>query len=438
MYNGKVHRQGLGVFTGPHAREKAQAALDEAMRPFTARKERDTLAHLAARISGREAEIAEAENRKQALLISEAFDAYANDPEAPDSSEETGKHYRGQFGRFEKWMGDRFPDVRELRHITKDMAFSFLEDMKQQASPNTYNKYVTLFVRIWKVLWRKGKLTENPWLDVKRRRLDVSVRRELTAEELRKVAASAQGEIWTLFAVGIYTGLRLKDAVRLEWSMIDLAKNHITIEPSKTARYTRGVPVVIPLVPQFRAILQRTPKAKRNGLILPGLFRQYEKDPASVSGKVQAVFISCGIETQECQEGKRARVVVGFHSLRHTFVSIAAEAGIPFAIVQAIVGHTSPAMTRHYLHVSEKALQANIRQFPSVFTQGELQSVPETDGAADAGNEPSGPSDEVGRICTEVGNLAPAERLEVLRACLEGLPGEYRLNAKRIIVGGEE
>lgn len=47
-------------------------------------------------------------------------------------------------------------------------------------------------------------------------------------------------------------------------------------------------------------------------------------------------------------------VEVGFHSLRHTYVSLHAERGTPQAVVQAIVGHGNPAMTNHYTHIGEE------------------------------------------------------------------------------------
>ena len=43
--------------------------------------------------------------------------------------------------------------------------------------------------------------------------------------------------------------------------------------------------------------------------------------------------------TKKEYTGKRAVVEVGFHSLRHTFVSLQAESGTPQTVVQAIVGH---------------------------------------------------------------------------------------------------
>ena len=43
-----------------------------------------------------------------------------------------------------------------------------------------------------------------------------------------------------------------------------------------------------------------------------------------------------------------------FHSLRHAYVSLHAEAGTPQAMIQANVGHSNPAMTAHYTHVNEE------------------------------------------------------------------------------------
>ena len=48
----------------------------------------------------------------------------------------------------------------------------------------------------------------------------------------------------------------------------------------------------------------------------------------------------------------RAVVEVGFHSLRHTWVSLHAMHGTPQAVIQESAGHANPAMTEHYTHVS--------------------------------------------------------------------------------------
>ena len=47
--------------------------------------------------------------------------------------------------------------------------------------------------------------------------------------------------------------------------------------------------------------------------------------------------------------------VKDIHSFRHTFVYLAAVAGIPFPVVQGIVGHVSPEMTKHYMNHATRA-----------------------------------------------------------------------------------
>jgi len=44
-----------------------------------------------------------------------------------------------------------------------------------------------------------------------------------------------------------------------------------------------------------------------------------------------------------------------FHDMRHTFVSLMGERGVPLQILGAMVGHMSPAMVRYYTHISGNA-----------------------------------------------------------------------------------
>jgi integrase len=59
-------------------------------------------------------------------------------------------------------------------------------------------------------------------------------------------------------------------------------------------------------------------------------------------------------------EWRRFRIAAGiahhrFHDLRHSFVSRAAEAGVPCSVIQAQVGHLSAEMVRWYTQISDKA-----------------------------------------------------------------------------------
>ncbi len=71
-------------------------------------------------------------------------------------------------------------------------------------------------------------------------------------------------------------------------------------------------------------------------------------------------------------------VEVGFHSLRHTFVSLCRESNAPLSVVESIVGHSNPAMTRHYTHTSEAAALSAVNGLPSVMGD-EPKALPAAD-----------------------------------------------------------
>ena len=47
--------------------------------------------------------------------------------------------------------------------------------------------------------------------------------------------------------------------------------------------------------------------------------------------------------------------VYGFHSLRHSFASFCAEAGVPKAVLLSILGTDSKIADKYYTHVSEES-----------------------------------------------------------------------------------
>jgi integrase len=47
-----------------------------------------------------------------------------------------------------------------------------------------------------------------------------------------------------------------------------------------------------------------------------------------------------------------------FHDLRHTFITHMVELGIPIGVVQAMVGHISSRMLRHYTHIARHCPQS--------------------------------------------------------------------------------
>ena len=102
-----------------------------------------------------------------------------------------------------------------------------------------------------------------------------------------------------------------------------------------------------------------------------------------VTDMVQKHFKACGITLHKPgtgTDGKRAVIEVGFHSLRHTFVSLCRESNAPLAVVECIVGHSNPAMTRHYTHVGELAAGRAVAALPAVIGDAKPEQTKRPEG----------------------------------------------------------
>ena len=168
---------------------------------------------------------------------------------------------------------------------------------------------------------------------------------------------------------GVYTGLRLADCTFLTPQQVNLKAGIITVTPVKT-QYLRKE-VVVPIHPGLRKqIRKRVAAAKK--YIFPEAVELYELYPnAPGSALVQHIqdhftdkvklTVSMSVPNR-----KRAATVVGFHSLRHSFVTMAAEAGVDEPTLMNMVGHGSPAMTRIYNHISTERKRKAVESLPAV------------------------------------------------------------------------
>ena len=389
-FNGKTivkrltKKDEYGVEHGITTVEEAESARKKEMDGWMYADQKKATENLLAKIGDRTAELQKIENEKPGLAISRAWETFIQSPRRPDCGSVTLHYYELQWKRFEKWMLARVKgaSVRNVDAATAEAYAAFLT--KGGASPNTYNKHLALLQLVFRVLGLtpEHKIESNPWANIQRRRLAPHSHRELTIEELGRICAAATGEMRTLFAIGIYTGLRLADAATLQWGEVDLTRGLIQRVPRKTARRT-GKPVLVPVHRTLAGLLAETPEKRRRGAVLPEICAAYNADGYNLQKKIQAHFEDCGIAThapgtgfvtktkedgteETVHSGTRAQVDVGFHSLRHTFVSLCRAANTPLSVVESIVGHSSPAMTRHYTHTGEDAARSAIALLPGL------------------------------------------------------------------------
>jgi integrase len=176
---------------------------------------------------------------------------------------------------------------------------------------------------------------------------------------------------------GIYTGLRLGDCCRLAWESVNLERQVIQVVPEKTKKHTHGRFVTIPIHSQLLAELQGmhdnglSRDNALTGFVNPKVADMYLNRKWQLDEGLRRIFKAANITMSVRVEGRsRKMVVASFHSLRHTFVSLSANAGVPLPVVQSIVGHTSTAMTRHYYHENLDALRSAVAAIPMIGCRG--------------------------------------------------------------------
>ena len=347
------------------------------------------------------------------LPLAEAWHHYEMSPNRRDIAKTTLDTKRGVWMAFSRWVEKNHLEITELAQVTDQAVAEYLSEFRCHHSANTYNNHVCVLREIFHLLADKAGLADDPFAGVQLRADDSVTRRELTIDEVERLyaAASKQGKEWRLLVtIGIYTGLRLGDCCRLEWEDVNLEQKVIQIIPAKTKKHAHGRPVTIPIHPQLLAELESATRDHENapaglheksgceissvgraearpsrwrvedsssppiphpssltGFVNPVIAEMYTNRNWAVDEGLRRIFKAANITMSVKTDGRaRKSIVASFHSLRHTFVSIAANAGVPLPVVQSIVGHCSTTMTRHYYHENLDSLRAAVASIPEV------------------------------------------------------------------------
>jgi len=173
----------------------------------------------------------------------------------------------------------------------------------------------------------------------------------LSREEVRQILAGVRLPRYRVCLATIYScGLRLQEGTHLQVADLDSARMMIHVRHGKGAkdRY-------VPLPQRTLQLLRQYWVTHRNPLLLfPAEGRDHidlaqATEPMSKSS-VQDAFHAA---LKQSRLNKRASV----HTLRHSWATHLLEAGVNLRLIQEWLGHSSPATTSVYTHLTVKAEQ---------------------------------------------------------------------------------
>jgi integrase len=230
-------------------------------------------------------------------------------------------------------------------------------------SSATRNRYKTVISRAYSLAQKSRKVMENPARFVDNHHENNERVRWLSAEEearLRQAIARRCPDQLPALVVALNTGMRKGEQFALTWDKVDFGRRTITLTNTKAHGRTRYVQ----LNKTAMSALTTIKRSDSNNFIFQAT--RYDarlQDP-------KKWFESCLKDAQ----------IVDFHwhDLRHTFISRLVMAGVPFAIVQRLAGHSDPKMTSRYTHLAPQTVQEAVDVLDKVIdsaAQAAIESI---------------------------------------------------------------
>jgi integrase len=273
----------------------------------------------------------------------------------------TMKRYRQVIRDFIASLGSRAN--LGLAHITpKDVLTYRNSIIAAKKTARTANLSVKVVSAAFNAAVRQHLIDSNPATALETLPVKTEERGTFTPTQVSKLIGAAEGDWRGAILLGYYTGARLGDVANMQWGAIDWRNKLIRFTPSKTKK-----PVTVPLHPQLELELLKKPGIGKTP-VFPSLAGKGTGGKLGLSGRFTSIMETAGIKGKVTQQAKGGRALsnLSFHSLRHSFNSVMANAGVSQEVRQELTGHASAEMNKVYTHHQLESLRAAILVIPNV------------------------------------------------------------------------
>jgi integrase len=229
-------------------------------------------------------------------------------------------------------------------------------EIRERTSNSTANRYLGLMGRMYSLANEWQVYDKNPAHRVKKVAENAPRERFLSTEEigqfLEALDSSPSRSAADALKFLTLTGLRKNEALQLEWQRVNLADGTVYLAQTKS-----GKPRTVVLNTPARELLQQRWDAREG------------EHPYVFPGRIKGQPVN---NPQKAFEDACARAKIKgacIHTLRHSFASLAINAGATLYDVSRLLGHSTTQTTTRYAHHERGALLRASEQAASHLTK---------------------------------------------------------------------
>ncbi len=250
-------------------------------------------------------------------------------------------------------------DIRKWRDIL----------LQEGRSPTTANDSLKIISSVFEQARRVGRIPLNPCHELGAVRDEGKGERDtFTQAQVRALVQAAHGTDWEgAILVGFFTGLRLRDVADLCWQAVDTTNPDrwfLRVIAGKT-----GKGVAVPVHPELRNWLETRPQGIGKAPVFPVLASKGTGGNGGLSGHFKRLMERAGVLGKRLRTGTgagRSTSSLSYHSLRHSFTSAMAAAGVPEEVRMLLTGHATKTAHKIYTHHQEGQVWGAIAALPGV------------------------------------------------------------------------
>jgi integrase len=239
--------------------------------------------------------------------------------------------------------------------------------MRESHSTATANRHLAVLSALFRKAMEWNIIDKSPTAGIKAFKENNQVQNFLGATEIARLFAALDKDINQTAASALkflaLTGVRREEALQAEWVHVNLETGLWWLPKTKSGRGR-----YVTLNDAALELLKVQPSRDKSKWVFPG--RDGDKPTNNVRKPMERALKAAGLPH------------IRIHDLRHSYASLAVNAGATLFEVQHLLGHSSPQVSQRYSHLANSSLRRASQAVADVVNAA-LQATTETPEAAE-------------------------------------------------------